>query len=661
MVLYRFAPLCAALFIATSLAEAPLQAEERDLAASFGSRGTVLNISLSPGGSRVAYVAPAGPYEEMIYVLDLAGEGVPRPIALDSNHNGFLTNCDWASEDYLICNFRGTTDFGGMKLGFTRMLVVATDGSGVRVLSERDGGRTFSFNQFGGAVLSLDVPGKPNSIMLERAFNEKYRTGTRIGSSASGVGIELVDLKTLKRSMVMQPREVSAGYVTDENGEVRIMATMSNDTQGYMRDKINFAYTTPGGKSFTSLEPDMKFDEYRVLGVDSAKNVAFALAEKDGFDALYTVTLDDTGKTELLLSQEQNDVDGLVRLGRKGRVVGATFATERRHFQFFDPALAKLSSSLTKALPGSPLVEIIDASSDEQRLLILAHSDINPGIVYILDRKTGELTEVVPMRGKLEGMTLANVRAVSYPARDGTSVPGYLTLPPGSDGKGLPAIVMPHGGPGSRDEWGFDWLAQYYAQLGFAVLQPNFRGSTGYGKAWEMDNGFQSWEIAIADVADAGKWLVSEGTADGDRLAVVGWSYGGYAALQSAATEPGLFKAVLAIAPVTDLGQLRDDARNYTSYPLVSEFLGQGSHIEKGSPARNARNIGVPVMLAHGTADESVSLRHTTIMSDALAAANNPAKVLIFDELDHGLRDDGARTTLLRESGTFLRNSLKLN
>lgn len=660
MALKRLVPLCAAFFVTITL-NGPAAAQNEDLAARFGSRGTVLNISLSPSGKQVAYIAPAGPYEEMIYILDLEGDGIRRPIALDSNRNGFLTNCDWGSDEYLICNFRGTTDFGGAKIGFSRLLVVATDGSGVRVLSERDGGRSFNFNQYSGSVLSLDVPGKPNSILLQRAFHEKYRTGTRVGSNASGIGIEQVDLKSLKRSMFMQPREVSVGYIADENGEVRVMITVSNDTQGYLRDKMDYAYTSVGGKSFTKLEPSLNFEKFRVLGVDSSRNIAYALAEKDGFDALYSIALDATGKTELILARDGYDVDGLVRLGRKQRVVGATFATDRRHFEFFDPTLGKLAAALAKALPGSPQVEIIDASSDEQRLLVLAHSDVNPGLVYIFDREAGQLTEVVPMRGELEGMKLANVRHVTYQARDGKDVPGYLTLPPGSDGKDLPAIVMPHGGPGSRDEWGFDWLSQYYAQLGFAVLQPNFRGSTGYGSAWQMENGFQSWERATGDVIDAGKWLVSEGIADPDKLAVVGWSYGGYAALQSAATEPGTFRAVVAIAPVTDLGQLRDDARNFTNYPLVSEFLGQGSVIDSGSPARRAKAITVPVMLAHGTNDESVPVKHTSIMAAALSAAGNPAKVLTFDDMDHGLRDNAARTTLLRESADFLRNGLKID
>ena len=112
----------------------------------------------------------------------------------------------------------------------------------------------------------------------------------------------------------------------------------------------------------------------------------------------------------------------------------------------------------------------------------------------------------------------------------------------------LPAVLLPHGGPSARDEWGFDWLAQYLANQGYAVLQPNYRGSAGYGDAWLQRNGFQGWRTSIGDVTDGARWLVAQGIADADRLAIVGWSYGGYAALQAGVTEPGLFKALVAIA-----------------------------------------------------------------------------------------------------------------
>jgi dipeptidyl aminopeptidase/acylaminoacyl peptidase len=224
--------------------------------------------------------------------------------------------------------------------------------------------------------------------------------------------------------------------------------------------------------------------------------------------------------------------------------------------------------------------------------------------------------------------------------------------------KDLPAIVMPHGGPGARDHWGFDWLPQFFAARGFVVLQPNFRGSTGYGDDWFKKNGFRSWPIAIGDVLDAGRWLVKQGNADPSKLAIIGWSYGGYAALQSAVVDPGLFKAVVAIAPVTDLPALKESRRNWTDYNIVSEFIGDGPHVREGSPALNAAKIKAPVLMFQGELDRNVPILQSREMADRLASAGVPHELVTWPGLDHYLEDSAVRTEMLRKSDAFLRKSM---
>jgi dipeptidyl aminopeptidase/acylaminoacyl peptidase len=218
----------------------------------------------------------------------------------------------------------------------------------------------------------------------------------------------------------------------------------------------------------------------------------------------------------------------------------------------------------------------------------------------------------------------------------------------------LPAIVLPHGGPSARDEWGFDWLSQYFAHLGYAVLQPNFRGSAGYGDAWFQQNGFRSWAVAIGDVRAAGRWLVSEG-ADPARLAIVGWSYGGYAALQSVVVDPTLFKAVVAIAPVTDLAGLVEERRNWTDFALVRDFVGEGPQLREGSPIEHAAAFKVPVLLFHGTHDRNVGYRQSERMAAKLKAAGVKVKLVAFQDLDHQLEDSQARAEMLSQTDEFLR------
>ena len=361
-----------------------------------------------------------------------------------------------------------------------------------------------------------------------------------------------------------------------------------------------------------------------------------------------------------MLGRPDADVDDLIRIGRSRRVVGASYATERRNSEFFDPELKRLRTSLAKAVPNLPLIDFVDASNDEGKLLLFAGSDTNPGVFYLFDKATKQLNELLPLRAELGAIALGAMTPVTIPGPDGVSIPGYLTLPPGSTGKNIPAIVMPHGGPAARDEWGFDWLAQFFAVRGFAVLQPNFRGSAGYGEAWFEKNGFQSWKTAIGDVNAAGKWLQAQGIAAPGKLAIFGWSYGGYAALQSAVLDPDLFKAIVAIAPVTDLDRLREESREFSNFWIVDKFIGQGAHIREGSPAQNAAKIRAPVLLWHGDKDQNVGVAESRLMADRLRDAGKQVTYVEFPGLDHQLADDAARTRILAESDAFLRKSLGL-
>jgi dipeptidyl aminopeptidase/acylaminoacyl peptidase len=253
---------------------------------------------------------------------------------------------------------------------------------------------------------------------------------------------------------------------------------------------------------------------------------------------------------------------------------------------------------------------------------------------------------------------MASVRAVSYPAADGVSIPAYLTLPAGSDGRNLPAIVLPHGGPAARDVWRFDWLSQYLAQLGYAVLQPNYRGSAGYGDQWMQQNGYRGWRTSIGDITAGARWLAQQGVANPQRMAIVGWSYGGYAALQSAVTEPDLFKAVVAIAPVTDLQQLKDDARIFVSARNQAESIGSGPHITEGSPLPNAARISVPVLMFHGDRDLNVRVGHSRRMNDALRNAGKRSELVVFPNLEHDLASGDARRQMLDRIRTFLASNV---
>jgi dipeptidyl aminopeptidase/acylaminoacyl peptidase len=596
----------------------------------------------------------------VLAIGDLAKGGDPKVILSSSGSPDRLGGCHWSTDTRLICRIFTDTEIDGDRLGISRIIAIDSDGKNLKLLSARASFRALGVAQDGGSLIDWGAGGTGSALMT-RVYVPEESTGTHIAETREGLGVELVDTSSLSRKPVEPPRAGAVDYISDGHGKVRLMGLQAATTSGYAGNKIDYLYRTADSQSWKA------FDTVTVTGgqsvgfvpyaVDSALNVAYGFENQGGRTALYSVSLDGSLTKKLVVGRPDVDIDDLIEIGRQNRVVGATYVTDRREAEFFDPALRALRIALGKALPGK-LITFVDASADENKLLLFAGSDVDPGEYYVFDKKTRSMAEVMPVRPGLENVKLATVKAIIYQAADGTQIPAYLTLPAGSDGKNLPAIVMPHGGPASRDEWGFDWLSQYFAARGYAVIQPEFRGSTGYGDAWYQKNGFQSWRTSIGDVNDAGRWLVKSGIADPKKLAIVGWSYGGYAALQSSVLDPDLFKAIVAVAPVTDLETLRGEARNYTNFPQVDGQIGHGAWVTEGSPARNAARIKAPVLLFHGDRDTNVGVGESRLMVDKIKAAGGKVDFVEFKGLDHQLRDNTVRATLLGRADAFLRASM---
>lgn len=654
----------ATVLLGTTASASAQQQAAPTLAERFGALESVQQVSLSPDGNRISYLSHSRTGAQLLYIAELTGGASPRPILQQSREGEETLHwCDWATDTRLVCMITVDRNEAGLWITYSRLIALNSDGGELKMLSNDGNSRSLGSVYYGGQVIDWDLPGRPGKVLMTRYFVPEASIGTNIRRDDQGLGVEEVDILSLSRRTVERARPDAGGYITDGHGNVRIMSQMQRNDTGYLRGSITYQYRRADSREWErlsrgSLEANGGTGGFQPMAVDNRSNLVFGFDDHQGYTALFSMTLDGTGQRALVLSRPDVDVDGLVRIGRDRRVVGASYATERRQIEYFDPELRSLTRALSRALPGQPGVSIIDANRGETKLLVLVSSDVDPGKFYLFDKATRQLGEILPVREELVGLTMSEMRPVTFSAADGTQIPGYLTLPPGSDGRNLPAIVMPHGGPSARDEWGFDWLVQYFAQRGYAVLQPNYRGSSGYGSAWYQKNGFQSWRTAVGDVNDGGRWLVSQGIAAPDKLAIVGWSYGGYAALQSAVLDANLFKAVVAIAPVTDLERTRAEHRDFADYQLVDRFIGNGPHVREGSPAQNAAMLRAPVLLFHGDRDQNVGIGQSRLMAERLRREGKSVELIEFEGLAHQLGSSTARTRVLAGSDAFLRRTL---
>jgi len=640
---------------AIASAAVPVSAEVMPLAEAaklFGARESGWLPELSPSGKKMLYLVPGPGAQTVLKVADFQAKKSVSILASNGNPESFDW-CDFASESRIICQYGGNAPYETLVLSFTRLVSLRTDGTDLKPLGRKNSGFDAYVRQFDGSVLDW-LPDQPGSILMARHYVPQIYQGIQDGRE--GLGVDRIDLETMKAERVEPAKEKVARYYSDGRGEVRVVALDETAGGGQLTGITKFRYRPQASRDWQDLgEYDSRSGEGMYpAAIDQRSNSVFFYQTVDGRDALMRMPLNGSGTKTLVAKNDKVDIDGIVRLDNGHPVIGYRYTDDKTHTVYFDPDYQKLAASLGRALPATPLIYFASASADGKTLLVHASSDTDPGAYYLLDRTTRRMEPVLLSRKELEGHQLAPVQSISYPAADGTMIPAYLTIAKGLMAKNLPAIVLPHGGPSSRDNWGFDWLAQFLAARGYAVIQPNYRGSAGYGDDYLGENAFKDWRKAMSDIGDGSSYLVDKGIADPAKLAIVGWSYGGYAALQSATLDPTRYRAVIAIAPVTDLGALKRNSEGFTNARLTKQFIGSGEHIKAGSPLQNAGRIKAPVLLVHGDLDNNVRIEHSLKMENALKKAGAPVELLRYKQLEHQLEDSSARTEMLTKIGQLL-------
>ncbi|MEL6364174.1 MAG: prolyl oligopeptidase family serine peptidase [Pseudomonadota bacterium] len=405
-----------------------------------------------------------------------------------------------------------------------------------------------------------------------------------------------------------------------------------------------------------------RFDEIRVLGFDPDGRTAYVRATgPSGTLSLFTYDIPSDSIGAPIFSHPVFDIDSIVQNKKTGALLGVRYIAEEEETVWFDDAVEKEIGQVADAL-GAPAR--LESESLNSRFAVYTSSSAeDAGRYFILDRSKPAISAMPSQYPELSSVSLGEVVASEFSAGDGVRVPAFVTLPPGlqslSDAKNLPFVIFPHGGPLARDFRRFDYMAQFFASRGYGVMQTNFRGSAGYGAEFDQLATGTAGSAMVTDIADGARWLVETGRADASRLAIVGGSYGGYAALQSLVVEADLYQCAIGLNGVYDLPAFIRDRRDYIGGRATQRFwrrlFGEGAALRDKSPALHGSKISRPVLLIHAEDDRIVDVNQSQKMRGALRGS---VELVVLQNGGHGLANAEARFTALSKMETFLARCL---
>ena len=471
-----------------------------------------------------------------------------------------------------------------------------------------------------------------------------------------------VRISTGERQLLRKNTERLTGWVFDTKDQLRL-ATRSAENGDTEVLRID-----PSG--FTKIYACNVFETCSPVQFHKDGARVYMVSNKGAGVDLMRLTLVDvaTGAETVVESDplKRVDIDNAIFSEKTDDLIATVYVDDRQRLYFKDPVFEADYRFVEKQLPGRQLT-FRSPTADEQRWIVSAGSDVEPGEAYLYDRAAKKLTLQYRIYEKLPRAALAPMTSVRYPSSDGLEIPAYLTLPKGVAPKGLPAIIVPHGGPWARDTWGYDAFAQFLANRGYAVLQPNFRGSTGYGRRF-LDAGNKQWGEKMQDDLTWGvKYLVAQGIADPKRVGIMGGSYGGYATLAGVAFTPDVYAAAVSLVGPSNLITLLDSIPAYweAGRKLFHERMGDPStpagkaQLERQSPLNAAAKIRTPLLVIQGANDPRVNKAESDQIVIALRDRGFPVEYLVAPDEGHGFARPVNNMAAFAAAERFLAAQLK--
>lgn len=467
-----------------------------------------------------------------------------------------------------------------------------------------------------------------------------------------------LNVKTGKTKHVAKNPGNITNWLADRNGNVRV-AVATDGVAGTIlyRDSEKDEF-----KPFIEVEAG---DEVVPLAFSKDNQTIYATSNK-GRDKVEVVKYDLEGNEKVIMSNDEVDVSGVLYSAEQDKLLYGAYVTDKLHYQFFDKKFEKLFRKIQNKLGvHESELGINDYNKEMTKFIVSVSSDTVYGKYYYYDSITGDLTELATLSPWLKPEGLAEMHPISYKSRDGLTINGYLTLPKNQEAKDLPLIVNPHGGPWARDMWGFNPEVQLLANRGYAVLQVNFRSSTGYGKEF-LQAGNKQWGLKIQDdITDGVQWAIDQGIADPERIGIYGASFGGYATLAGITYTPDLYAAAVDYVGVSNIFTLLNTIPPYweTMRNLFYERVG---HPEKDkdlltavSPIFHADKIKTPLLVAQGANDPRVNKAESDQIVEALRARGVDVEYMLKDNEGHGFANEENRIEFYNAMVKFFDSHLK--
>lgn len=637
-------PLAAAMPVTTSADE---------LTDRFAALEAIWSSSVSPDGKYVALgcSSPKGLRAACVYELDAIGK---KPIIYSNPPEQRLVRLFWAGPEWLLLhvnrNANVTAYSDNLKfIRIDRMLANNVRTGEISSLLEHE---TRQLDLTDVAATPSEWPGE----ILMRA------------GAGYGVGAYRVNLSTGRGKVLETYSPLTLAVLYDTHGNPVFEQRYDRKEQRITLTRRKDGVTLP--LESVSEDEETSIDELRTRWVgftDGGNKIAGTAYADNGAFQPYLFDVTSRKRVAADAALQDLNIDGWIGDRASDAVVGVSYTSDVPKQRFFDETLEKARLAVSKALPDQHVL-LISWNDERSFITLMAARPGAPYTHYLFDRKQGSLSPLGSSHPLLEGLPPVTTTRIDYAARDGLKIEAFLTFPAGktaADGP-FPLILMPHGGPLARDDASFDWYVHYFAQRGYAILQPNFRGSDGYGLEFRRKGYGEFGRAMIDDIIDGARFVIGSGIADRQRVCSMGISYGGYAALMVPLRDPKLVKCAISVAGVTDpttmlgersklYGRDSDVMRFWESY-MGNRFRDK-EEVAAASPVRSASKMPVPVLLIHGEADLTVPFGQSRHMQKQLALYGRAVRLVEVDT-DHYFESSAARRVLLGESDAFLAQHL---